>query len=152
MNTQQVNNLIYFTMLFAPYNRKGTSPFPDSSFFNSHQTYIIEKWNALINVEPNKTAKLNKEQQKIKDSWITRWGAKNLDKKTNSVINYVCCLFQIKNFTFNDMLYFFKKHIGDYENISSEEYRHLHIIFVRYTKYFIEQNRRQINLHLLLQK
>lgn len=149
MNSQQINNLIYFTLLFSPFYKSGTAPVPDSSLFNSHQRYIMDKWAALIKVEPTKITKLNTEQLETFLLWSKRWGVKDLDSKTTSVINYLCCIY-IKKFSFNDMLVFFEKHIGDCEKISSDEYRHLHALFVRYCEVFKSQNRRQINLHLLL--
>ena len=150
MTKQQAHNLVYFTFMC----RFNTESHVRGWGRNAHDiTYINEKWEKLIGVKPVKPDYVDVEEiDHIKSEWIITWMiSRSLTIEESCIMNYIIAVSRISllKITFDDMVFLFEKYIGNKEDISNEEYRHIHPLSLDHWNKFIEKNKRSINLQIL---
>jgi len=145
MTTTQITNLLNFTILFHKVSG-------DSSLMNCDMTYIWEKYQKMVGVDPIEITHLNtfpiKDAIELKMGWLGRWKSP-ISIKQESVLNYLCVINTI-NPTPDVIFDMFGKYIGDINNIESVEYGHLHPLFKEFMNEYQDGFRREINIEKLL--
>lgn len=153
MKMSQINNLLSFTILLSRVSK-------DSYFMNSDISYIWEKYQKMIGLTPIKMDGEFSDWWQVvvlgdfkamskKALWIEKWGRRKLTRDQESVLNYLCVI-DINSMSLENILEIFKNYIGQVEDISTEEYTHIHPLMKDFIEEYKEKFRREINIEVLI--
>jgi len=146
MKSDQINNLLTFTLLFHKCIK-------DSALLNCDITYIYDKYQKLIGFDP-KEIDIDKDDfinveliLNIKREWLNKWG-KTLTKSQESILNYLCIM-NIVSLTPNRIFSLFEKYIGSIDRINKIEYLHIHPLIKNFIFEYKSKFKREINIEIL---
>lgn len=142
MNTNQLNNLINFTLLFHKVH-------VDGYYLQQSPSYIIEKYDKMIGFDPlSPVDDGNKFHNALKVSYLKRWNVVNPSPKIISILNYFLEIHS-ESFSVHRVIDLFSIHIGSMELITNKVYSHLHPILISFIEKVKSDQQREINLELL---
>jgi hypothetical protein len=147
MTDSQIENLFLFYFLYNGAERTCDLP-------NQSPDYLLEKWNKLIGIEGD-----NQDYPELKESPLFQQWEKTWLKGQKNPIPDNIMMFVIKTHPqenegkycqFLKLCNLFKKYIGKTNEITQEEYNHIHPLFVRSIQNIIERGVRKEDLREIL--